>query len=152
MGARPGLALYGFSPVKCHYDFKPVMTLKSVVVQIKTIQKDQIVSYGATWKARRETQVAVVGIGYGDGYFRSLSNNSEMLIRGVEVPVVGRVCMDYCMLDITDHPEKNKIHVNEEVIVFGTQLKVDRLAAKIQTIPYELLTHVGARVPRMEVV
>lgn len=151
MGARPGLAMYGFSPVKCNYDLKPVMTLKSVIVQKKTIQKDQTVSYGATWKARRETHVAVVGIGYADGYFRSFSNVSEMMIGATEVPLIGRVCMDYCMLDITDHPEKDKIQINDEVIVFGTNIKVDRLASKIQTIPYELLTHVGARVPRQEV-
>ncbi len=154
MGARPGLSLFGYNPgVESTHRFHPIMTVKSILVQKKTINTDATVSYGATWRARRPTVVGVVAIGYADGYFRQLSNQAEMIVRGYTVPIIGRICMDYTMVDLTDHPMKDQIHIGESLIVWGGAHSVNAqtLAKKIDTIPYELLTHVSARVPRLEV-
>lgn len=154
MGARPGLSIYGYVlGVPSFHKLNPVLTLKSTLVQKKKIQKDTTVSYGATWKARRETTVGVVAIGYGDGYFRQLSNQAEMIVRDHAVPLIGRVCMDYTMIDLTDHPMKDQLPIGEQIIVWGGgySINAQTLAQKVNTIPYELLTHVSSRVPRMEV-
>lgn len=158
MGARPGVAMYGYQPqmiFKNNHRLKPVMTLKSQIVQKKKIAKDQAVSYGAMWKARRETDMAIVGIGYADGLFRALSNQTEMIVHGQKVPLIGRICMDYCMVDLTDHPQKDAIPIGAPVVVWGTDgnlvISLDDLANKTNTISYEYMTRVGPRVPRLVV-
>jgi alanine racemase len=132
------------------------MSLKTVIAALRKIKKGETVSYGATWKALRDSVIATVAIGYGDGYPRSLSNQGWMLYRGQRVPIVGRVCMDYCMLDLTDY-EKFQPHVGEQVTVWGYSgedttpelLSAEDLAKQVNTISYELVTGVSARIPRI---
>lgn len=156
-GFRPGLMLYGYQPAS-HFreiDLKPVMSLKSVVNNIRKLQVGEAVSYGATWKAQRPSLVAIVPIGYADGVHRLVSNNSSALFAGKLVPIIGRVCMDFIMLDVTDVISENEINkwVEEEVILFGFDekynfLSAEEMANKTKTIVWETLTSVGERVPR----
>jgi len=150
LGARPGIAIYGypqFSGQGQKTNLKPVMTLKTVIAQLRKIKKGETVSYGGTWKALRDSLIATVAVGYGDGYPRNLSNQSWMLYKNQRVPLVGRVCMDYCMLDLTEYQNQHP-HVGEEIVVWGPTLGADELAQKMSTISYELITKVSARVPR----
>lgn len=159
-GFRPGLMLYGYQPAA---DFReipvqPVMTLKSVVNNIRTIKKGESVSYGCSWKAARDSKIAVVPIGYADGVHRLVSNSGAALFAGQKVPIVGRVCMDFLMLDITDVILGNTAKPidkwnEEEVILFGEDqskktLSAEQMAVSSQTIVWETLTAVGERVPR----
>ncbi len=156
-GVRPGLALYGYSPVaQSHLSLKPVMSLKTAFVQWHRIKKGEVVSYGGTWKAERNSLIGVLPMGYADGYHRLLSNRSKVLFAGQLLPVIGNVCMDYLMVDLTD--VENKISENEiaetEVVLFGCDekqnlLSVEKLAQWSQTITWEILTSVGERVPRI---
>lgn len=157
-GVRPGLALYGYSPLppaQSHLDLKPVMSLRSQVVRYHTLQKGEGASYNHTWKAKRLTILAVILIGYVDGYHRLLSNKAEVLFDGVRVPLVGNVCMDYVMADVTDVVQKKSLspYQNQEVTLFGYDSKgnllpASELAQKSQTITWEILTSIGERVPR----
>lgn len=156
-GFRPGLMLYGYQP-SLEFDeipVQPVMTLKSVVNNIRSIKKDESVSYGCSWKAHRDSKIAVVPIGYADGIHRLISNSGFALFAGHKVPIVGRVCMDFLMLDVTDvvHDEKIEKWNEEEVILFGEDqskkfLSAEQIASSSQTIVWEILTAVGERVPR----
>jgi alanine racemase len=154
LGARPGIAIYGYPSVSGQgkkTNLQPAMTLKTIIAQLKKIKKGESVSYGGTWKALRDSLIATVAIGYGDGYPRNLSNNSWMLYRGQRVPLVGRVCMDYCMLDLTEF-EKFHPHIGEEIIVWGDgAISAEDLAKQMNTISYELITKVSARVERVYV-
>lgn len=148
---RPGLMLYGYNPLEGERadDLRPVLSLVTRIAFIKKVSSGVSISYGRTFVTRRESLIATIPIGYADGYSRSLSNRGEALVRGVRVPVVGRVCMDMCMLDVTSVPGVTQ---GDEVVLIGTQgsqrITAFDLAEKIGTIPYEVLCGIGSRVPR----
>ena len=148
--ARPGIMLYGCMP-GCDY-IKPAMALKTRIVQIRDFAPGDTVSYGRTYAAPSPRRVAVVPVGYADGLHRVLSNKMDMLLRGRRVKQVGRICMDMCMLDVTDVPEAA---VGDIVTVFGRdgdqEITADELADLAGTISYELLCAVSPRVPRIYV-
>jgi len=150
---RPGIMFYGLYPssaVNRSVAVTPALTLKTRVVFLKEIQTGATVSYGRTFRASRRTKVATIPIGYADGYSRSLSNRGQAIVRGRKVPVIGRVCMDQTMLDVTDVPG---VQVGDEVVVYGDQgnetIGVEDVAAMIGTIPYDVLCAVGSRIPRV---
>ncbi len=156
-GFRPGLALYGYSPAPhlTTMNLRPVMTLKSVVNNIREVKKNECVSYGCSWTAARDSRIAVVPIGYADGYHRLISNKGHALFAGELAPIVGRICMDFLMLDVTDiiGNDDSAKWIEEEVIFFGynqrgTLLSAEKASAVAQTITWETLTSVGERVPR----
>lgn len=161
-GFRPGIALYGIEPkIECQSEeareklsalnLKPVMSLHSEVVTLHEVKEGEHVSYGGRWVANQPGHIGVVPIGYADGYSRHFSNKGIMLIRGEEVPVRGTVCMDYTMIDVTGASGES-IKLGEPVVIFGTQkgatLTARRLSEMIGTIPYEIVTCIGRRVPR----
>lgn len=150
---RPGIATYGMAPDLCMIgaaDLRPVMALRSTIAQIKPFQPEVSVSYGRIYYTDGPSTIAVVPMGYADGYPRLLSSARSFLLHGQEVPQVGRVCMDMCMVDVTGVPEAR---VGDTVTVFGRDgeavLSVDSLAAQAGTISYELLCAVSKRVPRL---
>ncbi len=157
-GFRPGLALYGYSAATnqaAEMNLSPVMTLKSVVNNIRSIKKDESVSYGCSWRAARDSKIAIVPIGYADGYHRLISNRGVALFADQLVPVVGRICMDFLMLDVTDVVQDQDVSrwIEEEVIFFGhndkgVYLSAEKVAEASNTVVWESLTSVGERVPR----
>ena len=156
-GFRPGLSLYGYSatPHQAGMNLAPVMTLKSVVNNIRSIKKEESVSYGCSWRAARDSKIAIVPIGYADGYHRLISNRGVALFADQLVPVVGRICMDFLMLDVTDvvHDQDVSKWIEEEVIFFGHNdkgifLSAAKVAEAAETVVWESLTSVGERVPR----
>lgn len=158
LGARPGIALYGYPRLNGQgkkTNLKPIMSLKASIASLKKIKKGESVSYNGTWKSLRESLIAVVTIGYGDGYQRGLSNQAWMLYQGQRCPVIGQICMDYCMLDLTDLRHLNP-KVGDHVTVWGygeagesELLSAEDLARQVNTISYELLTDVSLRIPRI---
>jgi alanine racemase len=150
---RPGIALYGLrsSPgITYHGDFKPVMTLKSRVVNIRTVDTRTPISYGHTFLTGRRSTIATVSIGYGDGYPRLLSNKGEVLIRSKKVSIVGTVCMDLIMVDVTDVPD---VQVGDVATLFGqdgdSEITAEECATKANTIVYEITSGIGPRVARV---
>ncbi|HOK93682.1 MAG TPA: alanine racemase, partial [Spirochaetota bacterium] len=151
---RPGISMYGIYPssevCKEKINLKPVLSLKSKIVHLKKVSPGFKISYGCTFVAKRESLIATVPVGYADGYPRALSSIGEMLVRGKRVPVVGRVCMDLLMLDVT---EVSDVSLYDEVVILGKQGKeeitADEIATKCNTISYEILTSISARVPRI---
>ena len=146
---RPGLLLYGHMPDhSCDgmIDLEPVMELKTRVASVKRLPKGTCISYGRTYTLSRDSIVAAVPTGYGDGLFRLLSGKQDMLVHGRRVPQIGRICMDMCMLDVTEVPN---VCVGDEVTVFGKDLPVEEKADAVGTITYELLCAVSRRVPRV---
>ena len=147
---RIGISLYGHYPsdIKYDIDLKPAMTLVSTITHIKNVEIGETISYGATYTVNEPKKIATVAIGYADGLPRILSNKAKFTVNGKKVPQVGRICMDQCMIDVTD---VNNIDVGTEVIIFGTgenAVPVEELANATNTISYELLCDVGRRVPR----
>ncbi len=156
-GVRPGLSIYGLAPVSSEQvKLKSVMSLRSQTVKYHFVPRGDGVSYNRTWTATQDSVIAVVPIGYADGYHRLLSNQAEVLFRNQRVPLVGNICMDYLMLDITS-TLKNEIAdslKSEPVTLFGEdemghQISASELAIKARTITWEILTSVGERVPRI---
>lgn len=153
---RPGLSIYGYYPSQAvsreTVRLVPVMTLFSRIVQVKRVGAGFSVSYGATEQTRAETNLATVAVGYADGYSRLLSSKGEMAVRGITVPVVGRVCMDFTMVDAGRVPG---ISDNDAAVVFGPPATGaptgDDIAAWSRTISYEVLTGISKRVPRLYV-
>lgn len=143
---RPGIALYGYSSDGGSHGLLPVMKIATRVIALRTLPAGAPVSYGRTFVTKRTTKVAVVSLGYADGFNRLFSNNAEMLVRGQRVPVVGRVCMDLTMLDVT---ECEDVSEGDEVVVLGSQngqaIMASELSQRIGTIPYEILTSLGNR-------
>jgi len=143
---RPGLALYGYSPFQENYGLRPVMKIKTRVLSLRRVPSGTPVSYGRSFITRRESTIAVIPVGYADGYNRLFSNNAFMLVRGKRAPVVGKICMDLTMIDVT---EIEDISEGEEVVLVGQQggemITAIELATKIKTIPYEILTSLGNR-------
>lgn len=147
---RAGIILYGLTPdasmQPMMQPFRRVMVLKSVVSQLKDLPPHTPLSYGCTYSSDTAMRVATVPVGYADGYMRLLSNRACMLVAGQRAPVVGRVCMDQCMLDVTDNPSVTQ---GAEVIVFGDEsVTADTLAQILGTINYEIVCAVSRRVPR----
>lgn len=143
---RPGIALYGAGKDRERLGLRPVMTLKSSVSTIKVFDEDTDVSYGRTFRTREKTRVGVLPIGYADGLFRGLSNRASVWTVQGPAPVLGRICMDMTMTDLSALPD---VHVGDEVEIFGSRQPVDDLAAVLGTIPYELTCAVSKRVPRL---
>jgi alanine racemase len=144
---RPGLAAYGL-----FNGFEPALTLKSKIVFLKTVARGSTVSYGATWKTKRQTRIATLPVGYGDGYSRALSNRAQVLVGGRRCPVVGLVTMDQVMVDVTDAPGTR---VGDDVVLIGRQgrgeIPVAELSRLCGTIAYETATALSSRVPRVGV-
>lgn len=149
---RAGVILYGHYPnypLEVPFDMKSVMTVKSVVSQLKTIPAGTQISYGRTYTAEKEMTVAVIPIGYADGYFRDFSSKGKMLINGVLCNVVGRVCMDQTIVDVSNVPD---IKTGDIVYVYSDKCRetsVDYNASLIDTIGYELTCAVALRIPRV---
>ena len=149
---RPGLMLYGARPgpaVGAGVDLRPVLSLTTRILLLKRVPPGTPISYGRTFVTRRESLIAVLPIGYADGYPRALSNAGRVLVRGRAAPVVGRVCMDLTMVDVTDVPGAAE---GDEAVVIGTQgaaaITVEEVADGAGTIAYEILCGIGPRVPR----
>ena len=149
---RPGIATYGVSPseeLAGRFDLRPLMSLRTTVSQIRPFAPEVGVSYGWTYSTPGPRSIAVLAIGYADGLARSLSNRVSFLLHGKRVPVVGRICMDMCMVDVTEVPEAR---VGDVVTVFGSDgeasIPVDDLARLTGTIPYETLCGINKRTPR----
>ncbi len=150
---RPGIMLYGSYPaptLRTLIPLRPVMTLKTRIHFLKSVPPGTRISYGGTFKAKRESLIATLPIGYADGYSRHLSNHGEVLIHGKRAPVVGKICMDFIMVDVTDIP---RVSAGDEVILMGRQGKEqitpEEIAEKINSISYEVLCLIGKRVPRV---
>lgn len=150
---RPGIILYGYYPsddVNKHViNIKPAMTLKAEISNVKTVPQNTSISYGRTFFTSRESVVATIPIGYGDGYSRMFSGKAFVYINGWKVPVVGTICMDQMMIDVTDI---EKVNIGDEVILFGYDNGyplVDELASLLGTINYEFLCMMGRRIPRV---
>ena len=145
--ARPGLILYGISPLPDHaVPLRNVMTLKSRVTLVRTLPAGHGVSYGRAFVTTRPTRVATIGIGYGDGYPRHVSGNgADAFIRGRRFPLIGRVTMDQIMVDVTD----SEVAEGDEVEMFGPNIRVDEVATKAGTIAWEILTGITPRVIRV---
>ncbi len=144
---RPGILLYGFPPAEGWAEaasFKPVMSFKSRVIQVRTVPPGIPVSYGCTYVTKERRTIATIPVGYDDGYSRLLSNNGEVLIHGRRVPVVGRVCMNLTMMDVTG---VEGVTVGDEVVLLGAQGKeritAEEIAARIGTINYEVYCTIG---------
>ena len=142
---RPGLLLYGYGEFAEELNLKPVMTLKTTVSTIKIYPKDTAISYGGIYKTTDQTRVGVVPYGYADGFFRCLSNKYSLMTEDGPARVLGKICMDMCMIDLTNKPD---VDVGSEVEIFGNNNSIDGMAALAGTIPYELTCEVSKRVPR----
>ena len=143
---RPGLLLYGYGSFASKLGLKPAMTLKTIVSTIKTYAPGTDISYGRIYTTDRITRMGVVPYGYADGFFRVLSNRCAFVTDDGPAPQRGRICMDMCMIDLTDCP---RVQVGDEVEIFGKNNSVGELAALAGTIPYELVCAVSKRVPRV---
>ena len=151
---RPGIALYGALPsadFAGKMELRPVMTLKSRIAMLKWVDPGTSISYARRYTAGERTLVASVPVGYADGYRRSLTNRGEALVRGVRVPVIGTVCMDWIMLDVSSVAD---VAVGDEVVLMGNDqagncIRAEELAEWSQTISYELFCGISKRVPRI---
>lgn len=151
---RAGIAMYGIYPSgevsRLPVHLKPAMSLKSHIVYMKDVEPGVAVSYGGTYVTKRTTRIATIPVGYGDGYPRSLSNLGYVLIHGKRAPILGRVCMDQFMVDVTDIPEAREL---DEVVLMGSSqdafLGVEELGELSGRFPYEFVCCIGKRVPRI---
>ena len=143
---RPGIALYGVGFGAEALGLRPVMSLKTVVSTIKIFDADTDISYGRLYRTTDKTRVGVLPIGYADGLFRGLSNRMRVMTDSGPAPILGRICMDMTIVDLTGLPD---VKVGDEVEIFGAEQRVDSLAALLETIPYELTCAVSKRVPRV---
>lgn len=152
---RPGIMLYGYYPSeevdKQRIKLKPAMTLKAKISNIKRLPANIGISYGHAFITKRESIIATLPIGYADGFSRILSGKASVSVKGVQVPIIGRICMDQMMIDITD--VEDVVNVGDEVVLFGTghesYPKVEEVAAQLGTINYELICMMGRRIPRV---
>lgn len=149
---RPGILLFGVYPsqeVQQTVAVQPALRWTSRVVYFKVVKADHPVSYGSTWQSDHDTRVVTVPVGYGDGYFRGMSGKAQVLINGSRYPVVGAICMDQFMVNI----EQDSAYNEDEVVLVGAsgdqRITVEDLAAWAGTIPYEVLTNINTRVPRI---
>ena len=151
---RPGAALYGINPTpESDNPMQSVVELKARIVQIRTVEKGESAGYGGTWTARRPTKLAIVSVGYADGYFRAGGSNdgtrgAEVMVAGTRCPVAGRISMDLIAVDVTDL-EKNAARRGHMVTLIGEGITVDELAHHFGTIGYEVMTSLGPRYMRI---
>jgi alanine racemase len=147
---RPGVALYGVSPFPNEravtFGLQPVMTLETTVVAMRHVPRGETVGYGGAWTAARDSQIAILAGGYGDGLLRSLACGTPVLVNGQRAPLVGRVSMDMIAVDVSDLAPP--VAVGARCVLWGKGLPVEEIAAHADTIPYELLCGVRQRVPR----
>ncbi|MCA9775496.1 MAG: alanine racemase, partial [Candidatus Eremiobacteraeota bacterium] len=125
--------------------FKPILTYKCAVIQTKWLPLGVKVGYGCTYETQRKTRIAVLPVGYAEGYDRHLSNCGEVLVRGRRARVLGRICMNLTVVDITDIPDVER---GDEVVLWGGDLPVEEVAGKIGTINYEVVTRIPVTIPR----
>ncbi|MBI4715565.1 MAG: alanine racemase [Nitrospirae bacterium] len=149
---RPGLMLYGYHPSRTDLPLLPILTLKTRIAHLKQVPEGTPISYGRTFVTKRESRIATLPVGYADGFARNLSNRGEVLVRGRRAPVVGRVCMDMTMVDVTQAPDAVP---GDEVVLIGRQGKEEisahDVAARAETVCYEILSRIGPRVERIHV-
>ncbi|MFO0605794.1 MAG: alanine racemase [Polyangiales bacterium] len=155
---RCGIALYGVAPFPhTAPGLLPAMRLRTEVISLREVERGAPVGYAGRWRAGRRSVIATIPIGYADGFFRRLSSEAQALVRGARVPVVGNVSMDLCTLDVTDVARRHGVSVGDEVVLLGAQsgpagfdvIRAEEIAARVGTIPYEVLTAVSRRVPRV---
>lgn len=153
---RPGIIIYGYYPSeevnKENIDLKPVMTLKTNVVHIKTLPPGEYVSYGRKYRTEKESVIATLPVGYADGYTRLLFQKGKVILKGKFAPVIGRICMDQCMIDVT---EIDGVKIGDEVILIGedenNKFSADIVGELLDTISYEVVCMISKRVPRVYV-
>lgn len=149
---RPGIMFYGLYPSpdsSRSVPLTPALTLKTKIVFLKELPSGKTVSYGRTFTTARTTRVATIAVGYADGYSRAMSNRAQVAIRGVLCPVIGRVCMDQVMVDVTDLPE---VELGDDVVLYGgghDALAIEAVAEMTETIPHDVCCAIGKRVPRV---
>ncbi|UCG78288.1 MAG: alanine racemase [Nitrospirota bacterium] len=147
---RPGLMLYGYAPVDGSDGLKPVMKVRSSLVSLRSVPEGTPVSYGRTFVTKKKSTIGVVPVGYADGYSRSFSNRASVIIGGKKAPVVGRVCMDLTMVDVSDI---EGVGIGDEVVLLSDvpedRLSAGELSGLASTIPYEIMTSLGSRAERM---
>lgn len=151
---RPGIILYGYYPSPYLggkvLDLEPAMTLKTQVVHVKELPEGQYVGYGRKFYTHQKTKIATIPVGYADGYSRNLGNKGRVLIRGQYAPIIGNICMDQFMVDVT---HIKGVSVEDEVVLFGKQqdavIPVEEIAQSLGTINYEIVCMIGKRVPRI---
>ena len=151
---RPGIALYGMDPsteVRLPEGFRPALSFKTQVAQVKVIPAGECISYGCTYTTDRPTRVAVLPVGYADGFRRAPANWGTVLIHGQEAPLLGSICMDQCMVDVSHIPQ---VRMGDEVVLIGRQgtatLSAEQVAQRLGTINYEVVAEILARVPRVD--
>jgi len=151
---RPGILFYGIYPsseISYTVTVRPALEWKSHVVHFKEIRTASPISYGSTWQSDHPVHIATIPVGYGDGYFRSMSNRVQVIIRGKKYSQAGTICMDQMMVNL----ENDTAQVGDEVILLGEagdqSITADELAKQAATIPYEILTNINTRVPRVYV-
>jgi alanine racemase len=149
---RTGLLIYGLYPSEHARqidgpDLKAAMTFKARIIKVKDIEEGEPISYGNSFTTTKKTRIATISCGYADGYSRVLSGKASVFINGKEAPVVGNICMDMCMADITEID--GLIKAGDEVIMFDNRITADDLAAMMGTINYEIICRIGMRVPKV---
>jgi len=152
---RPGIILYGLYPSdevdRKLIDIRPAMELKAKVVHVKEVEEGTPISYGRTFVTKRKSRIATLPIGYADGFSRLLSNKGRVLIHGQYAPIVGTICMDQCMVDVTDID--GEVKTGDEAVIFGVQgnnrITVEEIAELCNTINYEVVCLIGKRIPRV---
>ncbi|WBW99734.1 alanine racemase [Oceanirhabdus sp. W0125-5] len=153
---RPGIILYGYYPSdevkKDIIDLKPVLSLKAKIANIKKVEKNEYIGYGRKYQCDDESIIGTLPIGYADGYSRMLTGFAKVIVNGTIVPVIGRICMDQCMINLT---QVDNVNIGDEVILIGedgnNKLNADYIACCLNTISYEVLCMIGKRVPRVYV-
>jgi alanine racemase len=144
---RPGLVLYGVSPFPsgtgAELGLRPAMTLQTEVISVKDVRAGETVGYGGAWLAARDTRMAVIAAGYGDGYPRSVESGTPVLVNGHRAPLIGRVSMDMITVDVTELPG---VATGDPVVLWGDGVPIEEIARHAGTIPYELICGVSQRV------
>jgi len=151
---RPGIILYGYYPsnevFKDNLSIKPALTLKTKIGHVKELDEDMYIGYGKTFKTNKKTIVATLPIGYGDGYPRALAENAKIIVNGKFAKILGKICMDQCMIDVTDI---ENVETGDEVIILGEEgdlkFNADDIAGALGTINYEILCMLKSRIPRV---
>lgn len=146
---RPGILTYGIDPsddTAGVLDLKPMLRLYTTVSQVRDVPAGTDISYGRTYTAKTDRRIAVLAVGYADGLQRRLSNETSFFVGGKAAPVVGRICMDMCMIDVTDIPQ---VQPGDEVEIIGEGMSCSSMANRLQTIPYEILCGISKRIPRI---
>lgn len=151
---RPGIIQYGYYPseevIKYDFELKPILTWKTKILHIKEVEENSYIGYGNNFVTTRKSIIATLPVGYADGYSRGLSNKGHVIINGEMAPIVGNVCMDQVMVDVTD---LSNVSLGDEVIVLGSDgdciFNADNMASILGTINYELLCLIGRRIPRV---